>query len=193
VPEVIDIRPVGGDRHDGGFEADDAPAPGRRVVLVALAAVVAVFAVAYLALGRGGHSQSAPSGAAPAGAKAQVVGVASGALEAWGRFAVSGRLEELTPYFDPDGPQFAQFRREAADLVAHPTGPPEYHFAMSGATAERKGDDWVVRGPVLVSRPGEADQHFIWELVVRQKGVVWAVWTVRESGGGSASRVGGTP
>ncbi len=192
MPEVIDIRPAGGDRDDE-FEADDPPEQGRRVVLVALAAVVAVFAVAYLALGRSGNGQSTPSGAAPAGAKAQVVGVASGALQAWGRFAVSGRLEELTPYFDPDGPQFAQFRREAADLAAHPTGPPEYRFAMSDATAERKGDDWLVRGPVVVSRPGEADQRFTWELVVRQKGEGWAVWTVRESGGGPASTVGGKP
>jgi hypothetical protein len=160
---------------------------------VALAAVLAVFAVAYLAFGRSGHGQSAASGAAPAGTKVQVVRVASGALQAWGRFAVSGRIEELTSYFDPDGPQFAQFRREAAELAAHPTGPPEYRFAMSDATAERKGDDWVVRGPVVVSRPGEADQRFIWELVVRQKGVGWAVWTVRESGGGPASRIGGSP
>ena len=191
MPEVIDIRPAGGDRDE--FEADDPPEQGRRVVLVAVAAVVAVFAVAYLALGRSGNGQSAPSSAAPAGAKAQVVGVASGALQAWGRFAVSGRLEELTPYFDPDGPQFAQFRREAAELAAHPTGPPEYRFAMSDATAERKGDDWLVRGPVVVSRPGEADQRFRWELVVRQRGEGWAVWTVRESGGGPASTVGGKP
>ena len=192
MPEVIDIRPAGGDRHDDEIEADDPPAQGRRVVLVAVAVVVAAFAVAYVVLGRSGHGLSATSGAAPDGAKAQVVDVAGGALQAWGRFAVSGRLEELTPYFDPDGPQFAQFRREAAELAGHPAGP-EYRFAMSNATAQRKGDDWVVRGPVVVSRPGEADQRFSWELVVRPKGEGWAVWTVRESGGGPASTVGGKP
>jgi hypothetical protein len=192
VPEVIDIRATGGDRHDGDVEADE-PTSGRRVVAVAVATVLVAFAVAYLVLGRDGRGQSTPREAAPKDIKAQVVGVASGALQAWGRFAVSGRLEELTPFFDSDGPQFAQFRREAAELAAHPPGPPEYRFAMSGATAERKGDDWIVRGPVVVSRAGEADQRFSWELVVRQRSGGWAVWTVRESGGGPASTVGGKP
>lgn len=193
MPEVIDIRPAGGDRHDDEFEANDGPAPGRRVVLVAVGAVLAVFAVAYLVLGRSGQGPSTPRAAAAKGAKAEAVEVASAALQAWGRFAVSGRLDELTSYFDPDGPQFARFRREVVDLAAHPAGPPVYRFAMTDATAKREGDDWVVRGPVVVSRSGETDQQFSWELVVRRKGEGWAVWTVRESGGGPASTVGGKP
>lgn len=192
MPEVIDIRAAGGDRHDGEVEADE-PTPGRRVVVVAVASVVVAFAVAYLVLGRSGHGQPAPRVTAPKGTKAQAVGVASGALQAWGRFAASGRLEELTPFFDADGPQFAQFRREAAELAAHPAGTTAYRFAMSDATAEHQGGDWVVRGPVVVSRPGEADQRFTWELVVRQKGESWTVWTVRDSGEGPASAVGGQP
>lgn len=195
MPEVIDIRPAGDGRHDDDEVLDDErPAPGRRVAVAAVAAVVVVFAVAYLVLGRGGHGQLGPGGAAGTkAAKAQVVTVASDALEAWGRFSVSGRLDDVAPYFDPDGPQFAQFRKEAPDITARPAGPPEYRFAMSEAAAERKGNDWIVRGPVVVSRPSEADQRFRWELVMRQKGETWRVWTVRDLAAGPASTVGGTP
>lgn len=186
MPEVIDIRTAG---DDGGEEAvEDAPAPARRVVLAAVAAVVVVFGLAYLLWGDGGSATgSTPDGEDP------VVAVASGALEAWGRFGVSGRLDDVAPYFDPDGPQFARFREEAPAIAANPAGPPAYRFAMSDATVERRGEDWVVSGPVVVSRPGEADRRYDWELVVRRRHGEWAVWTVRESGGAPAGAVGGRP
>jgi hypothetical protein len=184
VPEVIDIR-TAGDEGDGE-EVEHEPALARRVVLAAVAAVVVVFGLAYLLWG-GGQSatESTPDGEGP------VVAVASGAFEAWGRFGVSGRLDDVAPYFDPDGPQFARFRQEAPAIAANPAGPPPYRFAMSDPSVERRGDGWVVRGPVVVSRPGEADQHYEWELVIRQSDGGWAVWTVRESGREPAGAVGG--
>ena len=185
MPEVIDIR-TAGDKGDGE-EVEHEPA--RRVVLAAVVAVVVVFGLAYLLWGGG---QGQPTESSPAG-EGPIVAVASGALEAWGRFGVSGRLDDVALYFDPDGPQFARFRDEAPAIGANPAGPPAYRFAMSDATVERSGDHWVVRGPVVVSRPGEADRHYDWELVVRQRNGEWAVWTVRESGGEPAGAVGGRP
>ena len=186
MPEVIDIRTAG--EEGDGEEVEHTPAPARRVVLAAVAAVVVVFGLAYLLWG-GGHrpTESTPDGEGP------VVAVASGALEAWGRFGVSGRLDDVAPYFDPDGPQFARFREEATAIAANPAGPPPYRFAMSDATVERRGEDWVVRGPVVVSRSGEADRRYDWELVVRLRNGGWAVWTVRDSGGEPAGAVGGRP
>lgn len=186
MPEVIDIRTAG---DEGGQElVDGASAPARRVVLAAVAAVVVVFGLAYLLWGgQGRPTESTHDGEDP------VVAVASGALEAWGRFGVSGRLDDVAPYFDPDGPQFARFRQEAPAIAANPAGPPPYRFAMSDPSTERRGDGWVVRGPVVVSRSGEADQQYEWELVVRRRNGEWAVWTVRESGGVPAGAQGGRP
>lgn len=187
MPEVIDIRTAGDEGGEGVVE--HAPAPARRVVVAAVAAVVVVFGLAYLLWGggQGQPTESTPDGEVP------IVAVASGALEAWGRFGVSGRLDDVAPYFDPDGPQFARFGEEAPAIAAHPAGPPAYRFAMSGAKVERHGEDWLVRGPVVVSRPGEADRRYDWELVVRRRNGGWAVWTVRDSGGEPAGAVGGRP
>ena len=188
MPEVIDIRTAGGEGDGEVVEHEPTPAPARRVVLAAVAAVVVVFGLAYLLWG---GSQS-PTASTPDG-EGPVVAVASDALEAWGRFGVSGRVDDVAPYFDPDGPQFARFREEASAIAARPAGPPAYRFAMSDPSVERRGEDWVVRGPVVVSRPGEADRRYDWELVVRRRNGGWAVWTVRDSGGEPAGALGGRP
>ena len=93
--------------------------------------------------------------------------------------------------FDAGGPQFAQLAGEEVSPVA---GPP-YRFDATRRPylpGGRAGEQ-VVMADVVVSRPGEADQSFSWEIVMRQGAdQSWRLWTVRDRAASDAS-VGGAP
>ena len=101
------------------------------------------------------------------------------ALSAWGRFTVSGDVDELASTFDPKGPQYAQLAEEAAALAEDPLGPPAYEFSLGEFTIERpRPQRVVIVGPVQLARPGEEDQAFVWRIHLRWSGSMWRLWTV---------------
>ena len=107
--------------------------------------------------------------------------IAEEALGAWGRFAVSGQVNDLGDLFDPDGPQY---RHLVADERASmdPTSPP-YDVTLSHTQLHQVDAGRVmVEGVVRWTRPGEEEQRYVWELELRSKdGVRWRLWTVRDS------------
>ena len=107
--------------------------------------------------------------------------VVEGGLAAWGRFAVTGDLSVLEPWFDLDGPQYRQLAAEAEKLAAGALGPPPYSVVMSDAVVVEDGTDEVrMRGRVVFVRTGEASQSFDWEVVVRSTDGRFRIWTVND-------------
>ncbi len=194
-PEVAGPDLVDGDGEDVvSFERRRSPSVWRRwgaiLVVVALALAVA------RSLGGGGAVPTSTEPASTAAPTTVVVAppaeaAAWAALEDWARFATTGDLDALRDTFDAGGPQFAQLAGEEISPVA---GPPYRFDATIGPTSagSRVGEQ-VVMADVVVSRPGEADQRFSWEVVMRQGAdQSWRLWTVRARAASNAS-VGGAP
>lgn len=113
--------------------------------------------------------------------EAIVIETARRALDAWGRFGVSGDLREVARHFDERGPQYRKFDSESAALGDDPPGPPAYRFALVDPVVTGSGSERIVAGWVAVTRPGEDPQSFNWEIVLRAaRGEPWRVWTVRD-------------
>lgn len=108
----------------------------------------------------------------PSTAPLSVLEIVEEGLSAWGRFATSGDLGEMTPWFHADGPQYARFVEEASDLLASPLGPPHYSVILT----EEETEGSVVTGRVVFARTGEPSQSFRWRIVVRDR----QIWTVAE-------------
>lgn len=98
---------------------------------------------------------------------------AAAALDDWGEWAGDGDLSHLENTF-ADGPQLAQLRRE--DPAIEPGAP--YSFVLEGGELVEPG---VVRGTVVLSRPGETEQRFHWDLELVEVDGRWRLWTVRTS------------
>ncbi len=136
-----------------------------RLRLAMALALVTILAGGWFWL-RDGEPPSPPSQSAElAGAEA--------ALAAWGLWAGDGDLAHLEGTF-ADGPQLAQIRSEDPTIVP---GDP-YHFVLSDARVVEPG---LVRGTVMLTRPGEVEQHFQWDLELIEVDGVWRLWTVRTS------------
>jgi hypothetical protein len=105
------------------------------------------------------------------------------ALADWGRFAVTKDLGVLRDSFWPNGPQYKQLAREAKRQK--PLGPPPYQLTMSGVRVlTPRPDQRVLRGRVQVTRPGERQQVYRWDVWLRRdpnSGDRWRLWTVRET------------
>jgi len=99
---------------------------------------------------------------------------AAEALNAWAGFANTGDLREVGDFFATNGPQFEMLRSEAARIQ---TGN-SYVFELTSAELVAEG---IVRGIVTVSRNGEPDQVFRWDIEMVREGHRWKVWTVRTS------------
>ncbi|HEX9644208.1 MAG TPA: hypothetical protein VGC11_09455 [Acidimicrobiia bacterium] len=179
-------------------------APPWRVALAALLLVVLAAAVVRFGLQDGGQggatttharaltqaptvTTSAPPGtdeptsAAPA-PEAEVV-AAEAALAAWGGFAVSGDLAVLAGFFDPAGPQYQQAKAEAPERVADELGPPPYVFRLEDVEVIPAIDDQtLVDASVVMTRPGEDDQHFTWRLHLTRRDGTWLLWTIEDIG-----------
>lgn len=95
------------------------------------------------------------------------------ALEDWGQWAGDGDLSHLVNTF-ADGPQLAQLRREDQAIE---TGA-SYSMVLEEGEVVEPG---VVRGTVVLSRPGETAQRFHWDLELVDVDGRWRLWTVRTS------------
>jgi hypothetical protein len=100
------------------------------------------------------------------------------ALDAWGRFAVSGELGLLEGHFDPAGPQYRQLASESERLAANPIGDPPYGFALAAEEVRGSGSTVFVVGGVTVTRPGEPEQTLRWSIEMHLIGDRWQIWTV---------------
>lgn len=109
-----------------------------------------------------------------------VTSVIEKAMAAWGRFAVSGDLDEVEPFFVVDGPQYLLFVEEAVALAATPPGPPPYRVLVEIADVMRDAAETQVEAGVRFVRTGEPSQSFRWVIVVRRVRGEWKVWTVEE-------------
>lgn len=175
--------------------------PPRRAPAWGLPAAIAVVGVLVLAVivrvvapgltsGQApvGEPASAPtSHASPARQDDRVV-AARDALAAWGRFAATGDLAALDRPFDPDGPQYRQLANEAGTLRSVAATAQPYEVTLTDARlGEALPGEAVVTGSVVWTRPGEPDQQYAWELVLRSTdGKAWRLWTVRDVLSGTA-------
>jgi hypothetical protein len=195
------------ERPGAGGSGPTAPAPARwRLALsVALVAVLAAALLAALwsSARPGGDQHPAPTTAAPGGPApatsrppgstagkaatttptttshdhAALLEAARAALQAWGRFAGSGDLGLVRPYFWANGPQYQQFQQEAPTLRAAPGRP--YSYALRAPVVQAAGRQPVVRGSVVISRLGEQSKTVRWDLHLRRDPTGrWRVWTV---------------
>lgn len=121
----------------------------------------------------------------PVTGQGDVLSVVEEAMAAWGRFAVSGDLDEVEPFFAVDGPQYRLFVEESATLAAAPPGPPPYRVVVEIADVMRDAAETQVEARVRFVRTGEPSQSFRWIIVVRGVGGEWKVWTVEEVDRGS--------
>ena len=72
-------------------------------------------------------------------------------------------------------------------MEARPAAGAPYAFTATGMQvgAGSSAEERVVVADVVVSRAGESDQRFAWDLVMRQSEGRWRLWTVRERASGS--------
>ena len=212
MPEVLDLRELGDDDEgdeglapasadaptstgpDAPAASSDPPPPSGRPRLAVAVVVVLGLVVAYmLTVGRPGSTPARPERLAPAGPEQ----AAKAALEAWARFASTGDVAVLRDSFDPTGPQFTRLRAEAPQVATRSTSGAPYTFSAAtlGTSQGTDPDEQLVGADVVASRPGEADQRFAWELVLRRAGAnrPWLLWTVRDRAPTASIARGGTP
>ncbi len=185
--EVLEIEVDGEIDDDGSFDRDrSSPRWGLPLaVAVAGALLLAVLLVVVIPTVTSQRERREPTPAAPATVSAKeaaLVKDAEGALAAWGRFAVSGDLRELDGWFVPDAPQHRILVEEAARLASAPPGPPAYIVRLTEPrVASVTGRRAALRGDVTWTRPGEVDQRYQWEVVLRRSADGrWALWTVTD-------------
>jgi hypothetical protein len=105
------------------------------------------------------------------------------ALDAWGVFAVTGRMRDLGDLFVPGGPQRRQLRDEADVIRAAPLGLPPFEVTLSDVLAISTAETEVVfRAEVTWSREGLDPQSFTWDIQMQQTEGVWQLLTVEEIG-----------
>lgn len=107
-------------------------------------------------------------------AEAGEIQAAAHALNAWARFASTGDLSMVGEAFVEGGPQYEQLRSEIGSIEPGSA----YTFSLTEATVIAEG---VVRGLVTVSRSGEPDQVFQWDIELDREGDCWRLWSVRTS------------
>lgn len=108
-------------------------------------------------------------------------GVIQRALDGWGRFAVTGELKEVEPWFAARGPQMARFREEAQAIARDPPGEPAYRVTFEPIGTEANDRERRIRSEVVFVRTGEPSQRFEWVFVVRRIDDRWQVWTVENA------------
>jgi len=103
------------------------------------------------------------------------------ALADWGEFAVSNNLADVKDSFWANGPQYKKLAEEAKSRKR--VGPPPYKMTISDVTVlTPRPDQRVLRGKVLMTRPGEQARTFNWDVWLQQDQASdgrWRLWTVR--------------
>lgn len=102
------------------------------------------------------------------------------ALRAWGEFAATGDLSIVEPFFDVDGPQYAQLAAEASDIDRNDGVPYDVSTEQPAVTVD--GDAAHVKASVIWRRAGEPDQRYEWSIELHRTGDQWRLWTVRTVG-----------
>jgi hypothetical protein len=106
------------------------------------------------------------------------------ALADWGEFAVSNNLADVKESFWANGPQYKKLAEEAKTRKR--VGPPPYTMTMSEVKViTPRPDQRVLRGKVLMTRPGEQARTFNWDVWLQQDQAAdgrWRLWTVRTTG-----------
>jgi hypothetical protein len=117
----------------------------------------------------------------------RVIADGNKALADWGEFAVSNDLADVKDSFWANGPQYKQLAKEAKTRKR--VGPPPYKMTISDVKVitprpdqADQPDQRVLRGKVLMTRPGEQPQTFNWDVWLQQDQAAdgrWRLWTVR--------------
>ena len=161
----------------------------RRRLLLALP-LVATLTVVSLALGDRADDPGPPRGPGPPPgptADQRALEAGRGALQAWGRFAVTNRLGPLRDWFWPNGPQYQKLAQEAKlRRGTKALGPPAYRFTLTRVRVLAPSPvHRILRGRVRVTRPGERGQSYGWDVWMRRgvSGDRWRLWTVRATRG----------
>ena len=207
MPEVLGLRELGGEEPDGagvaaGAEdgaAEAAPVVGpprwRRRAAVAVVGLL-LLAVGYMLSAGSPRGGGVPPTTEAPPVESPVEKAVRAALDAWAKFASTGDLGPVRATFDPAGPQLARLNSEAAGVKARPAGGGPYTFSAKvfGVGSGRDRDEQLVTADVVVTRSGEADQRFTWELVMRHTDGRWLLWTVRDRASSVAATTrGGAP
>lgn len=122
-------------------------------------------------------TEATPSSAVP---RADDPGaVAAEGLAAWGRFAVTGDLAEMSGLFAADGPQMTRFEEEAGGFDR--VDGPAYSVTFTEEERDVSGDEARLSGIVRFVRTGEPTQSFDWTIVLHRKDEEWTIWTVEET------------
>ena len=170
------------------------PPPRHRPRLLLGLPLVAALTVVSLAFGErsfGGRSKvPEPAHKIPAAptAEQRALEAGRGALEAWGRFAVTNQLGTLHGWFWTKGPQYRQLAREAKlRRGTKALGPPAYRFTLTRVRVLAPSPRHrILRGRVRVTRPGERGQSYGWDVWMRRGGAPgdrWRLWTVKPTRG----------
>lgn len=159
------------------------PAAIAVVGVLALAVIVRVL-VPGLMTGQGPAEERRPASDSPAAGASEDTRIlaARAALAAWGRFSVSGNLDVLAAHFDPTGPQYRQLEGEAETIRSGVRGGVPYDVSLAHAQVTNAGsNEALVTAIVTWVKPGEAEQRYSWEVVLRDAGRgQWRLWTVRD-------------
>lgn len=178
---------------DWGYEDDPErrPIPWIPIASAGVAVVLVVILVILLVGGGGGGKKSetvttTASTAAPLPALApndpRVV-AAQAALDAWGVFEGTGKLEDLGNTMDPKGPQYLALKKEAeakkttgayTAVIANPR-------LVPATDAQTAVGEQVIRADVVWKRTGTPDRAVTWDLALRSRpdpAGLW-LWTAR--------------
>lgn len=121
-----------------------------------------------------GDPDSSTTLEAPSG---RLVEVVRQGLSAWGRFAVSGDLEQVAPWFSAEGPQYARFVEEA---TTPRVGGSAYSVGIQSPEVEEKGSRVLVSGRVTFARADQPTRTYDWTVVLERQHGSWVIWTVKD-------------
>ena len=152
----------------------------RRSWLLIGVLVVAAIILAWLTVdGRPGPNRAAATTSTTPDQRAITDG--QRALTDWGEFAVTNNLADVKDTFWANGPQYKKLAEEAKTRKR--VGPPPYKMTISDVRViTPRPDQRVLRGKVLMTRPGEQPQTFNWDVWLQQDQAAdgrWRLWTVR--------------
>jgi hypothetical protein len=152
----------------------------RSWLLIGALVLVAIF-LAWLTVDGFGGGQ-APTTTTTVDQRALVDG--QQALSDWGRFAVTNDLRVLKDSFWANGPQYKLLAKEAK-ARDKPIGGSPYKFTMTGVKViDARANQRILRGRVLLTRPGEVEQRYAWDVWMQRDdaaGGRWRLWTVAKT------------
>ena len=140
--------------------------------------VVAAVVLAWLTIDGLPGGDDAPATTTP---EQRIIADGEQALADWGEFAVSNNLADVKDSFWANGPQYKKLAEEAKSRKR--VGPPPYKMTISDVKViTPRPDQRVLRGKVLMTRPGEQPRTFNWDVWLQQDQAAdgrWRLWTVR--------------